>query len=198
MSPKAGKNPVSVENHKNPSTAHVEETGVFRACAARENPCGTKRQQTSPLPLGKTLGQTGLTLGRIRVSAQCLLARQYHLEAGAQTNASMPYRCPREGGLVKSPSPGPHRIIFDGCTRGIYPQWAGTQPLACVFFQYGLCRAFLYNCDDEMWTTGVGTRDVPEDEQPLLYWRALCSLRKGAKTRRCLRIVPAPIRELRC
>jgi hypothetical protein len=130
------------------TSAHVEETGVFRACAARENPCGTKRQQTSPLPLGKTLGQTGLTLGRIRVPAQCLLARQYHLEAGAQTNASMPYRCPREGGLVKSPSPGPHRIIFDGCTRGIYPQWAGTQPLACVFFQYGLCRPFLYNCDD--------------------------------------------------
>jgi len=52
--------------------------GVFRAYAARANPCCTMRQQTSPLPLGKTLGQTGLTPGRIRVSAQCLMAHQRH------------------------------------------------------------------------------------------------------------------------
>ena len=61
-----------------PLTARVDLTGVFRAGAARENPCDTKRQQTSPLPLGKTPGQTGLTLGRIKVSASCLLVRQCH------------------------------------------------------------------------------------------------------------------------
>src|SRR2546425_4744341 len=49
--------------------------GVFRADAARENPCGTRRQRTSPLSLGKTLRQMGLTPDRIRGSAHCILAR---------------------------------------------------------------------------------------------------------------------------
>src|SRR4029453_14259585 len=59
--------PLFVENQKNALAHRVQITGVFRAGAARENPCRTKRQRTSPLPLGKTLGQTGLTLSRIRV-----------------------------------------------------------------------------------------------------------------------------------
>src|SRR5262249_38728296 len=85
----------------------IQKTGGFRACAARENPCCTMRQQTSPLPLGKTLGQTGLTLGRIRVSAQCLLARQYHYGGGRTDQCEPAIQVPQRGeaGEVTLPRP---------------------------------------------------------------------------------------------
>jgi hypothetical protein len=84
--------------------------GVFRAYAARANPCCTMRQQTSPLPLGKTLGQTGLTPGRIRVSAQCLMAHQrHHGGRCTDTDVSMPYRCPR---ALPTACPGPSKAAI--------------------------------------------------------------------------------------
>ena len=55
------------------------------------------RQWTSPLPLGKTWERTVLTLGRIRVSAQCLLARQCRHGGSHTGQRELPYRCPRGG-----------------------------------------------------------------------------------------------------
>jgi hypothetical protein len=70
--------------------------GVFRAPATRQNPYCTMRQWTSPLPLGKTWERTVLTPGRIRVSAQCLLARQCRHGGSHTGQRKLPYRYPRE------------------------------------------------------------------------------------------------------
>jgi hypothetical protein len=113
------------------------------------------RQQTSPLSLGKTLGQTGLTLGRIRVSAQCLLARQYHYGGGRTDQCEPAIQVPQRGeaGEVTLPRPLQLWTRPTQASGSIGPQVCYVLTIVCTTLTRG-------NGDCTMWWAKASSASV--------------------------------------